>query len=140
MYKKIRGFDYEKLRERCFPGTGLLPEECPYSSVSLRIQSECEKMLIKPEDLKGCAVAPLLPIQSVQGMLIMIQTFYDNGWVVGTVTWYNSKIRKLRIDYADGTDDFIAEKEFDNLELFLLEDQDTFFVPYLEPSFAKFPC
>ena len=42
---------------------------------------------------------------------------YHNGWFTGCVTWYNSTMKKKRVAYEDGTDDYFAEDDIDGVEI-----------------------
>ena len=45
----------------------------------------------------------------------------EGGWFIGTVSWYNSQLGKLRIVFEDGSDDYIQPDEIDGIEIIMLE-------------------
>ena len=43
-----------------------------------------------------------------------------NGWYTGSRSWFNSKIKKLRLAFEDGTDDYIFTEDIDGVEISLI--------------------
>ena len=58
-----------------------------------------------PPPLLGCTISAFYPT--------------EGGWFDSTVTWYNTSLGKLRVVFADGTDDYIAIDEIDGVEIVL---------------------
>ena len=50
-----------------------------------------------------------------------IKVIYDNGWFTGVVTYYNVTMNKLRVQYDDGTDDYIEIGEINGSDVQLLD-------------------
>ena len=42
---------------------------------------------------------------------------YHNGKFTGYVTWYNSTMKKMRVPYEDGTDEYFAEDDIDGVKI-----------------------
>ena len=43
-----------------------------------------------------------------------------NGWYTGSISWFNSKIKKLCLAFEDGTDDYIFTEDIDGVEISLI--------------------
>ena len=49
--------------------------------------------------------------------------FYDDlgDWFVGNVTWYNRKMKKLRLHFTtDDSDDYISEDMINGIDMILM--------------------
>lgn len=54
---------------------------------------------------------------------LRIKVFYDNlgDWFVGNVTWYNRKMKKLRLHFTtDDSDDYISEDMINGIDMILM--------------------
>ena len=49
-----------------------------------------------------------------------IKAIYDNGWYTGSISWFNNKLRKLRVAFEDGTDNYISTEDIDSAEISLI--------------------
>ena len=55
--------------------------------------------------------------------MIKIKVFYDDlgDWFVGNVTWYNRKMKKLRVHFTtDDSDDYISEDMINGVDIILV--------------------
>ena len=50
----------------------------------------------------------------------------EGGWFIGTVSWYNSQLGKLRIVFDNVSDDYIQPDEIDGVDVILLEQNAIF--------------
>ena len=48
-----------------------------------------------------------------------LKALYENGWHTGLVKYYNSKLGELKIDFTDGSSDYVAPADIDGEEIFL---------------------
>ena len=46
-----------------------------------------------------------------------MRALYENGWFVGDIVYYNSKLEEYKVDFEDGTSDYVAESDIDNVEV-----------------------
>ena len=47
-----------------------------------------------------------------------IKALYDNGgWYTGRITLFNNEMEKLRVEYEDGTEDYIYESDIEVVEI-----------------------
>ena len=40
-----------------------------------------------------------------------IKALYDNGWFIGRITWFNNEMEKLRVEFENGTEDYIYQSD-----------------------------
>ncbi len=52
---------------------------------------------------------------------LQISAFYpdEGGWFDGTITWYNTQMGRLRVQYIDGTDDYIPPEDINGVDVIL---------------------
>ena len=48
-----------------------------------------------------------------------VRASYENGWFVGEIVYFNNKLNEFKIDYNDGTSDYVCEDDFNDLDLIL---------------------
>ena len=50
-----------------------------------------------------------------------VSAFYpdEGGWCNGVVKWFNTKLSKLRVVYADGSDDYILPEDINGVDVIL---------------------
>ena len=48
-----------------------------------------------------------------------VRAWYENGWFVGEIVYFNNKLNELKIDFDDGTSDYVCEDDFNELDLIL---------------------
>ena len=79
------------------------------------------------EEQKEHEVADSPPVDDVKDKVYKhplknrkLKVLYQN-WHVGTITWYNKVLDEYRIEYEDGTDDYINLDDADGIEIILLE-------------------
>ena len=54
---------------------------------------------------------------------LRIKVFYDDlgDWFVGNVTWYNRKMKKLRLHFtSDNSDDYISKDMINGIDMILM--------------------
>ena len=44
---------------------------------------------------------------------------YENGWLTGTIEYYNSKVKEYKVSYFDDTTDFVPYDHFDGAGVIL---------------------
>ena len=49
-----------------------------------------------------------------------IKAHYHNGWFIGKIAYYNSKLNEYKVLYDDMLPDFIRPDEIDGIEIMLL--------------------
>jgi hypothetical protein len=50
-----------------------------------------------------------------------IRALYESGWATGSVSYFNNRFEKVKVDFADSEDsDYIALSEIDGIELILM--------------------
>ena len=49
-----------------------------------------------------------------------IKAFYHSGWHQGRVDYWNKELQELKVDYPDGTVDYIKISDIDDVEVMLL--------------------
>ena len=50
-----------------------------------------------------------------------LKAFYCNGWAVGNIVYFNTALNEYKIEFEDGTSDYIAPSDIDNVEVVVLE-------------------
>ena len=45
---------------------------------------------------------------------------YENGWFIGSIEYYNVDLGKYHIAFEDGSEDYIAPSEIDNVEVMVI--------------------
>ena len=48
----------------------------------------------------------------------MVKALYDNGWHIGEVKYYNRTLKELKVDFPDGSCDYIAPGDIGDTEVF----------------------
>ena len=51
----------------------------------------------------------------------MLKVFYNNGWFVGEIEYFNNIANKYRVSYKDDTEDYIGIEEIDGIEVILMD-------------------
>ena len=51
-----------------------------------------------------------------------VTALYENGWFTGNVVYFNKELQEFRVEYADGTSDYLATDDFDGVEVILEPD------------------
>ena len=45
---------------------------------------------------------------------------YENGWFIGSIEYYNVDLGKYHIAFEDGSEDYIAPSDIDNVEVMVI--------------------
>lgn len=45
--------------------------------------------------------------------------FYENGWFIGIIEYYNVKLKEYKVNYFDNILDFVLFDDFDGVEVIL---------------------
>ena len=57
----------------------------------------------------------------LNGLEQQIEFFYENGFFVGAILWYNRGLQEFRVYYdADNSDDYISLEDINWIEVVLL--------------------
>ena len=49
-----------------------------------------------------------------------IKALYENGWHIGTIKYFCKDLIEYKIDYPDGSTDYISPNDIDGLEVILI--------------------
>ena len=49
-----------------------------------------------------------------------IKALYDSGWHIGEIKYYNVTLAEYKIDFEDGSVDYISLDEIDGIEILLI--------------------
>ena len=48
-----------------------------------------------------------------------IRALYEDGWHSGGITWFNTVLGRYRVEYEDGSDDYVEDGDIDNINIIL---------------------
>ena len=51
-----------------------------------------------------------------------IRGFYETGWHIGRLEYYNTKIQEYFVTLQDGSEDYLKEEDIDNQEVILIPE------------------
>ena len=54
-----------------------------------------------------------------------IRGHYNTGWHIGTLHYFNTKLKEYMVKFEDGSEDYIEESDIDGLEIILLVEEET---------------
>ena len=49
-----------------------------------------------------------------------IKALYDNGWHIGSIKYFCKNLNEFKIDYPDGSIDYISPNDIDGFEVILV--------------------
>ena len=49
-----------------------------------------------------------------------VKSCYENGWFIGNIKYYNTQLSALKVDFQDGTSDYIQLGDIDGIEVIFL--------------------
>ena len=49
-----------------------------------------------------------------------VKGLYENGWFIGKIQYFNSRLDEFKVVFEDDTIDYISKKDIDDVELFLI--------------------
>ena len=44
-----------------------------------------------------------------------------NGWFIGDIVYFNTVLREYKVEFDDGTSDYIEPSDIDNVEVMILD-------------------
>ena len=50
-----------------------------------------------------------------------IKALYENGWFIGKIKYFNTVLCEYKVDFSDGTSDYLAIQDIDGIEVILVE-------------------
>ena len=97
-----------------------VPEAAPEPIDESRHEDEDEELLEETQDLEEMERVDLPKDRDYQNVLVKrkIRAPY-NEWHTGTITWYNKINDKYRIQFKDGSEDYISLDDIDGVEVIL---------------------
>ena len=49
-----------------------------------------------------------------------LKVLYANGWFVGNILYFNTALNEYKVEFSDGTSDYIESSDVDNVEVMIL--------------------
>ena len=50
-----------------------------------------------------------------------LKALYTNGWFVGNIIYFNTVLKEYKVEFEDGTSDYIEPSDIDNVEIILID-------------------
>ena len=50
-----------------------------------------------------------------------VRALYGNGWFIGDIVYFNTVLREYKVEFDDGTSDYIEPSDIDNVEVMILD-------------------
>ena len=48
-----------------------------------------------------------------------VKACYENGWFIGDIMYFNTQLSEFKVDFLDGTSDYIQLEDIDGIEIIL---------------------
>ena len=49
-----------------------------------------------------------------------LKGLYDNGWFTGDIMYFNTSLLEYRVDFPDGSSDYVTEEDIDGVEMLIV--------------------
>ena len=86
----------------------------------MNILSDDDEMVEEPLEDEADEDLPADRSYDHQWVKRRVKGLYTNGWFIGEILYYNEGMKKFRVSFSDGSDDFITKSDIDNVDMFLL--------------------
>ena len=50
-----------------------------------------------------------------------IKALYANGWFIGSISYFSTSLNEYKVEFADGTSDYIEPADIDNVEVIIMD-------------------